>query len=914
MSTAAAPKPRRHEPLFQVDLAHRILVGVHAETPMGVAEFSKFQSLCLGHDTEISPAARALGLLIAQAAVVQKEDLGPAYLALAGAFECDGQILIEWHNARHDKQDRRELRSFLRLWVPRVPLWPSIEESLADLLRAVRISKIFGIGPDDVLLDGLLAAARAFARVSLPPGLFAHVVNHAKFTLLPKTCLTRLSSKQPLASSPAEPRQRPQTDRAYAKALDAALLGRAPLGSASDAGFATRLITALNPRPSGGAVSPDRWSNELCGLALAAIHRGAAACLLYCFSIELLDESGWAPGTPYDYVRSLAADFLALFGGVDFARLSQKKYEELYTRLMGSEPDPRRSTALRQLHRFLREWDLVPALPHKARTGVIAPRVRANVIWRHEVDLALDWVAGCERTRVIDMVECALALASDGNFRTGELCWLRLEGIRVHESCIEIDVNPRRSDPSPKSIESQRRVLIEDPRAVGIVSKFVIRRRLEEKRSSTLAEASEVDEHVQGYLFCHPSDPDHPYKPAALARTLNLLLKAATGDPTVSIHTFRHTQGSSRTQSAYLTPTSADINPIDIAGSAMGHASGGTLLHSYAHRVERPISTCAEAEMAARLELDSTDVEFWTGIMATTVRKKASRAGLSDSEQQAMYLNLIAQTALAAEYKLVHEGVPPGDRRKPLILNDSEITLTRLVNAFSDICGGFKVAQVALRQDMSEQELRKWLSCLAQLSDRLTGRRIPSPTPDVFAIEALRDAEGLAFGIRPQFHRLAQSHWARVWAWLDANMADPCVQRALRYWLSVASRDYLPLVASDGLSELLTVLKRSGINLSLLHVCVNHSNGVAAGAGSVDGGLPPELDTELATVLACCHETLGQTPSVLRFRRRAGRPALYLAIGNVIKNGREERQGAGRSIAGLHCLFAAAYVTSKKPD
>lgn len=916
MSTAKPPSSTKPFNLFRKDRAKRTLVAIQPMASNALTRFIKFQQWTIDHASKLSPSARAVALLISEAAVVTSVDLPLAYQALNQTFECSDKVMIEW-TLPDGSIDRRELGRFMRLWMGRANRRPSFEKACTDLVATASATRLYHLnGTDSVFIEQILEDAQAFARLSLPPALFSHVLNYSKFTALPRSCLARHTSKLALSIPPTLIPTPQHTDQSFERALEAALLGHQK-NAAGAAAFVRDTVIALLP-PSRGSVAAKRKviSDRLCSLGAVASLQDHSACLFYCFAVDLFENGtpfsrDVAVGTPYDYLKSIALDFTRLFTGIHIKDLKPEEFASLFKQLRGAAPTPKQSAATSALHHFLRSWDIAPALPAGTLARAEDTEVQANCIWPHEIDALFRWLTDATDNRLHSMARCALAIGCVSPVRIGELLWLRLEGVRIYGDLIEIDVAPRLSDPLLKSDESRRRLHIRDRRSISIISSWVTRRRLEEAKARGFDDTAALDL-IQGYMFGDPNHPNRPFRPVALAQLLNRLLKAVTGDLSIGFHMLRHTQGSTQTSASLTNGIDGDVNNLDLEGSAMGHASGQTKLISYSHEYERSLRVNWDKFWHTSLKLTSSDVAFWTGLQPATVRQRAvraavlpnretkkSRASKSDKNRVA-YLDCLANSAKQQHFDTADNGFAMGISCIPLKAYEPEsVNFNQVLFALKDLSQGLQLEEVSLRQDLPKQLVQIIAASVGLLSDRFTGRRTRSQTDSTMGIEALLDSTGDLLGFRPDFDRIRQRRWLPILRWLEVHFSDQTTRLAVDFWVQHASSTHLALTPTHGLFDLMSMLKQSGINTGLLQICSNAKS--------------TAVNTEsMKTIAQLVQAGIGQPVRTVHLAHRRGRPEVYLVIGEPASaDHKASRHGAGQSIAGLHCLFACAFVTQQ---
>ncbi len=902
------PNPQRRPPmsLFTIDAARRKLLTLAPHAGSALLRFQRLQVWVVDPDASLEPDARAVGLLITQESIVKKEDLAPAYGALSAAFRFQGGTRIEWQS---DAQlDRRELGDYSRLNLHRMRGRELFEPALMRFLKAAQEAGLCRTEPQDLQLDTLLSEAQASASVALPTAHFAHVMGESKFTPLPRSCLARAESgmalKMPKHAIPAPH----VSDRVLERSLDAALLGLQgnDIGNSS---FSSALRQALTCSELGSVASRRALiSQQLLEMGPQCDRASVAANLLLSFAIEL--HARGTPGhgqldvdSPRAYLNAISRAFLDQFGSVNVLSSNAKDYTERMKAVSLACPDSKGRAALVALHRFLRSWDLAPELERGFFGDASETRVSANRLWPHEIACIRLWLADAEQTRLIESVSCAFAIGSSAPIRIGELLWLRLEGIRMSDTSIELDIAPLLSDPTLKSTESRRRLLITDPECVAVIRKRVQRRR-EESSASAKLRGEPTGDLVEGYLFGNPNLPGQLFQIGAMTLLLNRLLKAVTGDPSIGFHILRHTLASPYihavlSQSGAVTARS-DCNPIDVWGSTMGHSSGQTALDRYTHEFESALRRHQDANFFAHYQPTVRVVEFWTKVSNSTLRQRVHRAAPSDRclignrclHNAALELNL-PTAAAGIEFAPSCIPIVPA-AAKPL-------SISTVAAALSDLSSGIEMAQTQMRQDLPPGDIERICAIVGCLSDRLTGRRTRTQSDVAAGVEALIDS-GKTLGFSPDFRRISQPRWANLLLSMDSTKDPSLLDEGTDYWLSNVQGQHLALAPSMRLKSFLVVLRSSQLNLQLMQI---HVNGLLHQLSEVQ-------QNHLLQIEIIFEGSFGQPVSCVHMTKRGGRPRFYLVVSSTVGTSEDaSRQGAGQSIAGLNCIFLAAHVAAQ---
>lgn len=620
-------------------------------------------------------------------------------------------------------------------------------------------------------------------------------------------------------------------------------------------------------------------------------------------------KSSLAVDTPYFYFQAGADALLQNLTDMDGSKPRAEEYlKALNATVSGAGASGSKARALVQaFHSLLMSYDIAPTISLEGLEEADKSRVKANIIWDHELRLIRSWLDTAQPSALIDATRCAFAIASSPNapVRIGEVMNARLNGIDIQHDAIRIDLAPGLADTPLKSSESRRSLLITDLVARAAIEKWVKRRRLEEQRAQqtdgTGSEGSSV--RTSAYLFGDVENPRRLKDGGAIVRLLNQLLKAATGDPEVSFHTLRHTIASAATNRS-LSGDIQEINPIDVDAATMGHKSGTTQLVSYSHLSCAVIRSLVDQDFLRHGHLSSIHVEYWThgDVKAATYRQTLFRMRAKDPDfsEEDLALATVKSTCARREVPLAHAGMNLVAAVSPVKQNlVDQLAFDQVLGCLIDLSNGLGVQQVALRQRMEASQVDAALTHAGRIARLIVGERDHRVDARSYGLQVLQDPDGGRLGFSPSFKHLQREHWQILRGDICRSAQNQDLALAIRYWLSNARGEYLGLREDDGdLLGMLSFLGSSKLNSSLIHI---HANGEIA-----DGRVN---EASLHAVTGACKDKIGNNLSIVHRRYRAGRPAMYLVIGTPPQtDGREMRQGAGFSMVGFHCLMWAAAV------
>ncbi len=867
----------------------------------------------ISHKCNLGRAARILGLLIVEACVLHSSDLEAAYLGASSAFLTPEGVFIEWEGGTTEGIERRAIGVLLQILLNDTGNRTSFSEAHRELESWLTV-RYLGVRDPRVkasAVQWLLTQVQAFARLALPNSIFLHVTGIAPLALLPRSCWARQSTglalQEPLAIS-AEPKA---TDRTFDRALDAALLGQ-PASGLSAPSFVRRVLAALRP-PAIGSIASRRKSISMALCTLEAELEGqcTAAQILLAFAIDLHENGtaqspNLAPTTPYDYTNAVAMPFLSEFSEIRFERLDTEDFSRKFAQLLLASSSPKYVAGCQALYQFLRRWELVPIFvrprDHETDPFPVATAIHANVVHLHEIDMLFAWLDGAEPSRLHQSARCALAVLEAIPLRVGELLSLRLDGIRIVDDGMEVDVAPRLSDPRLKSRESRRRVSITTRRGIKIVGDW-LHRRLEEEGSL---------QPQSGYLFGDPNLPGSVYRPTALTRLLNCLLKSVTGDPSVSIHTLRHTWATHSISKALTSPGDSEVNALDSLATQMGHADVSTTLTRYFHAPEVVVQTHWERALSSLVTMSSLDLEHWTNVPAATWRQRfrrgsvplaeaADSAAPAANEHQKFAGQALKAIASQVPFAGPERGIPMGLRCIPFLAQrPTSLEFNSVLGALTDLTRGLGTHQVALRQQLTREELSQILDVVAQVSNALTGTWHPHTGSVARSVELLLDPCGAGLGIRPDFSRVLQPRWQPLRRWLERHWMESMALGASSYWLSHVKGGHVTM--DLGALDFLRIFPSAGCSAALAQLRVNDSL----------ESLSTQDRLAFHSVEVLFYEVFGQAFTRRFLAPRRGRPLFQFVFGSPSANTTQLRQsGAAQSLTGLHCLMLVTLILQR---
>ena len=663
--------------------------------------------------------------------------------------------------------------------------------------------------------------------------------------------------------------------------------------------FIRKIEACLTP-PSSGSNSYKMKSirEALSSLTHDIDQMDEASALIYIFSLQLVENGTQrkevlAPATPGHYVRSFASDFCILLDGNRLYDITEERYSKLFASLLsaGQSIASYRRAGLKAFHHFLRSWWHVPKLPAEMFGVESTTPVSANLIWPHEITLIENWLATLKEGRLALKISCALAIASHSMVRMRELFFLRILNVQIESSRVVIEIAREIRDGKEKTAEGRRRISVDDPGAVAVITAWHIRRISEAKNDTT------------EYLF---GDSDHPGSLRCIGKVYywcNLLLKHVSGDQSVSLHTLRHSFASLQFAAILADRSELEVNPLDELANQAGHVGGHITAINYCHIFEAGIRLALDTPVAL-IKISYKSASLWSGASEQNLRQRVCRSdGIASNPSFKQWFTsrnpIDYSTFKAATASLAMEAPV-----SPLPTTfATEINVQAVAGILRDASCDLSTPEIALRRDLPECIVTQTLTILGRFADRHGVARLMQPDFPSLGLLALKDRTGSQLGITPDFSRLSQQRWQKLLAAIQREY-EPTRQRAVEYWERALSGIHLEVQPGDGWEAMLKLLQASGLNASQFVIR-------SPKKGSTDSSLSPlsqdpALMVALESAQAAARKVFGRSFTEIGHSPRGGRASIWLVISSDPKF--VSKDGSANSMAGFHCVMLSTYV------
>lgn len=844
----------------------------------------------------LSPSAWLVASLVALEGIANAADLELAYMATPARHFWRGHWRICWTRAEHG-QDARALSLVTVQAASAIRELLPFSDAAADLVRFLQKE---GIYPADITcsLDEVVRDAVVWLQYTTSPVLHGHIAGENMLTALPLNAIARDVTARPLLSvEPAEANvEGPCPHTALSLGLEAALLGRRSAIGADDR-FLYLLGNAL--RAPKGFSPPSRRSKirrQLAGLSSGLADVCEITALLFAYATELATSGTefkrvLSPDTPYAYVQAIGKHLLDEFQGKRISDLSEEAYGEAFTRLVslvaGHSPS---EAGLRGFHRFLTCWWEVPALPAGVFKAEAEPTVSANVIWPHESSLVDLWLLDASSDRACAQARVALAIGRECKVRAQEVMTLRCRSISIEDDRVVIEIARDISDGKEKTKEGRRRVSLHDPGAIQVVSDWLKRRSLENALPGD-------------YLFGDPNDAGRICERGRTYYLMNRLPKVATGDPTVSFHTLRHTQGSVELEHLLLTSADAEVNPLDQLAAEAGHVGAHVTARHYGHLFE--LAILSQVDRAILPELSASSIAGLLGCSSDSVRQRLSRGiralqastGCPDRQARARVVLSLFQNMTPPHTDLMLAALCDTDLpiRPVLFPPKSAPALVQVWDTLQDLSIGYSAESTALRQAIPLSWVQEIAAQAGRFADTHGQSFADQPDLDLHGLEALRNHSGRLLGFRPSFLRSSSPLSTYMTKGLQ-NVDKVLLRDACKYWERNLGGERLCLqLRSPGVSRFLQAIKDAGVPVNALSLrCSGREKRAGAGAATVD---------QLALAV---HAIFGASVPITRLKSRPGRSGCWLLVRSSM--GSTTLRGRSVSMARFHSHMLAAAI------
>lgn len=885
------PKPKKQtRQLLSVQDPTRRSHFVHAANAGSSSQrFEAFQGWVLNKSQQcLEPSSLVLACLVSFDGLVTDVSARSAYLACESAATDGKALRIDWLDGL--RTDARHLAGPTTLALKQIKVLAPFDVARDGLIAWVQARPICDADAvtSTPTWERLLNWGLSWSQSHLPPIFYGHVSSLAVMSALPRSALARSAKRlalQPEVNVPdSDIRIAPCI---YEHAFEAAMLGRSPTALSGSA-FIKKLTDALRPPATGSLFARRNAILESLGLLAAEVDQLDETCaLLYIFSVDLVEngtrrKNRLAPSTPYDYIKSFALSFHTESAGLRLSDIDPERYAKLFETLLGSLKAASYLVAgLKAFHIFLRAWWSVPQLPTRVFQVDLDARVAANVLWRHELELLQGWIQQASPARFMAQLRAVFAISGYSMIRVSELRLLKLLNLVDEEQQLCIEIARSISDGREKSREGRRRVFIRDESAVSELRRWRTRR---------IEEGASPNDYVFG-------DPGNSQRLAEFGKTyfwMNCLVKGASGDQSLSVHSLRHSYASFRFEQIARDAIESEINPMDALANEAGHAGAHVTVSNYCHIFEAELRRSLD-QCLISLPLEYPSTASWTGLTQASLRQRVSRQHRAHVTRSNTLWNAIDGCAPRQRWIDISEKCPLGPAVNNLAtLNPKGLTYLQVAGLLSDISRGLTISQTSLRQDLPEPLVIAALKLVGDFSQQHGAHDSQLLDELSLGAMALRQTNGRWLGFKPDFSRLRQRRWAGLIRSIEAS-DDWTLSEATHYWGRALSREHLAVRPGPGWDRFLVLLQGADLNASLISLRWSRTS-------SSEVEVADALDKAQVAVRVA----FGRSVRQIEQPTRGGRPSICLAICGDTRL--IDVHGSAHSLIGLHCCMLATVV------
>jgi hypothetical protein len=569
--------------------------------------------------------------------------------------------------------------------------------------------------------------------------------------------------------------------------------------------------------------------------------------------------------------------------------------------------------------------------------------VKANTIWDHEFECMFHWLdeALTQRpnSRVLPAVCAALEVCEGTGIRSNELQRIRLDRIAVTKTHIQITLDPLRSDAILKTDGSRRRVFVQRTRRGEGLLRWIVRRLEEEGLSTSHLMAPEsqaavmnesdltANTHINRHLFGMPGTPGHFRDLPVLLKGLSMMLKSATGDHEVSVHTTRHAFVSDHVEAATKETLEEDgwgtTNPLAEVATRSGHKGHRSLLLVYSHHYASLIRQTLDDDVVKQEALSPTIVSKWIPSKRNTLQKQIGRCPQRDDnasvqahlmKQMASHARTCATSSVCSVTSVSALQTPSNPLSS---IRDHELDLTQTLCAIEDLLNISDELRISLRRGLTPDQTKHLMRAFNQ-AEALLGERedhlLPRPArrgsnADTLAHQIFR-ALWMKYGFRWR-----QSKWEKLLSHMETVRDDPSLDGLIDFWISHPTLPHFALPADRKmLNTIFGLLREAEYRADHVHIAVDFE--VPAIGKETRDIERDESRTHvwLDAVSAAYYSVFNVMPKPVQRRRRGDRPGIYLLLGSKGESNADPEliaNGAGLSTQGLHAIFMGLFVYRK---
>lgn len=812
------------------------------------------------------------------------KDVAGIVNGVSSAYSHDQQCIVDWLD-----EDGRQNRRILSPITTALQPWRLSSANQDEVLDGLTSLATLAYQCKQGTPVRLLRDIESYLSEALPDCLLSHVMHLSPITALPKSSLARQTTQLALARDHGNhPTER--AAHATGVALDHAFHA---IKQRSGHGLVDRIveICTSHARQRNDALGRHAML-EACVLESTRVEQtDGMSALLLAWVINLIEfgslvEKNPRPRTIAQYVSNSIRGIHKHFAGKDMFEFKSEEYDDAYARIIATTKVGNRThclTGIKTWHAFLIEMFDVPKCASNLddSAGPVIPN--ANLIWPHELALVLQWINESDlNERLKTQIDLCIRLVAAIRLRASELFSLSMRNVIDVDSSVEVEVAPLLSSGPPKTKAGRRVQLLCETETIARLLAWKKRRYQEGAFESDL-------------IFGDPYHPGRVYRLGQTYSLINRVLKWATGDPAVSLHTFSHTWASHTIRSALIMPSSIDVPKLELVANAAGHESAQTTITQYFHFPDELIRHFLDQEMK-HLKLTSQVAARFSLVSSPALRKRASERRQASQE---------------VYWQAIHDSrhpLPPAGPDDSLSLapvafpeflsSRKQLGFDPICCAVRDLASGAVHDLVAQRIGVAVIQIQEIFQAATSISSRL---RVKGEGKSWRFMRG-REMQGTPFRNLPasgiDFSRANQQHWESVKKKLQ-SMESSKLKVLVEAWQVSFDRGYLDL-ADDA---------HCSIVFSFIHSCRVSSSNVAVVISCENQDHPSVKERKRETDIVQIFERwFNVAPLMLHKGVRRNRPRIYLVWSSVPLHPGIMPPPAAVSLAGFHALMLCASV------
>ena len=913
-------------------------------------QFLKVAQLAIATPTssDTSDAYGAWGLLAAR--LVCLDGIRPNSLALIDAstttpYRLQDSAAIDWEEANPKRVERRLLSHLtLRAWKAVAestgeavsaevlfPLASKVREpgapyGLQQALKRWLTTSGFYIGQQDQLAQ-LSADQACWLAEVLPGTLFAHSANAFHMSGLPRSTWARLETKRALAHVEANDDTGDTGETATDRMAD---LICEVAGTTVNENLLQISLDVLGHTHSSSidGLTKRLWISELEKLPFNLSTTNPQTIVLVGWLIHMC-ESGTVTkgnasvGTIRAYAQRSILKLARRLAAVEVFHDEPEDWPSsrlwsLYREVIDDSPSGSRSVvaaALASFQRYLEDLFDVESLPGPISSGTQSyiPAVRSDILWPHEIDWCMRSCLTAQDQRVGEIARVMLSIARECAVRHQDLSRLTLRNVAFDQDAgggyceLEIARNARRG--RLKTENAQRRLIVKAPSSIELIKAWTVTRTSEGAP-------------LESFLFGDPTDDSMRYRPTAVHAYMNRLVKVASGCPTMCFHSLRHTVLSQKVEEALSSVSTVDTNPLEVIAAEAGHASPLTTLRTYSHIYEAPLRMWLDQGFRDHLVLSSSQMAIALSelsssakpIPANTVVQAARR---NSSSLQAYWWRCLERAPLPVELTDISQSFSWDDAVAPLTGSRkiSGIAITGVADALMRLSQGASTSSVARILNVPEDRLRHMQTQLQQWLWELHRGHFPRSSRRIVPLPSMLK---LLMDMHINFKGTQLPMWTRLSSKLDQGISPGILNGSIRYWSECGRGIYLPLLPTEKVRPLITLLRLCDVDRDHIRAVVQNPK-PASSSTRREPALPADIEEPVADshsrreVARLFEEEMRIEPRFEMTRWRCDRPMAYLQINPHADSerpaGRSEQSGSLK--AWLVAIEAHRFLTAE---